>query len=80
MLTLKTTRAQTPSDLQAWGAACRRSIWEEEVREILGKHVGGRGGERVRTIHRHLIIDAVGDSLEVDLVVGRHHAESLLDA
>jgi hypothetical protein len=67
------------------GAACRGSIWEEEVREVLGKHIGDRGGERVRTIHRRLVVDAVGDdlargdSLEVDLVVRRYHAESLLD-
>jgi hypothetical protein len=37
-------------------------------------------------VHRHLVLDADrddiarGDSLEVDLVVGRHHAKGLLDA
>jgi hypothetical protein len=37
-------------------------------------------------VHHHLILDAdrdditQGDGLEVDLVVGRHHAKILLDA
>jgi hypothetical protein len=59
---------------------------EEEVREVLGKHVGGGGGERVCTIHCRLVVDAFrydvarGNSLEVDLIVQRHHAKSLLDA
>jgi hypothetical protein len=60
-------------------------LWEEEVREVLSKDVSSRSGERVRAVHRHLIIDADGDDvarrdgLKVDLVVGSHHAESLLD-
>jgi hypothetical protein len=29
------------------GAACRGSVREEEVREVLGEHVGSRSGERV---------------------------------
>jgi hypothetical protein len=67
------------------GAACRGSIREEEVREVLSKDVGSRSGERVRAVHRHLVVNADGDDvargdgLEVDLVVGSHHAESLLD-
>jgi hypothetical protein len=65
------------------GAACRGSVWEEEVREVLGEDVGSRSGERVRTVHRHLVVNrddvAHRDGLEVDLVVGSHHAESLLD-
>jgi hypothetical protein len=62
------------------------SIGEEKIHEVLGKHVDSRGGERVHTIHRRLVINAFGDDvargdgLEVDLVVRRHHAESLLDA
>jgi hypothetical protein len=68
------------------GATCRGSVWEEEVRKVLGEDVGGRSSERVRTVHRHLVIDAdgndvaYGNGLEVDLVVGSHHAEGLLDA
>jgi hypothetical protein len=57
------------------GIARRGNIGEEEVREVLGKHVGGGGGERVCTIHRRLVVNAFeddvarGDSLEVNLVV-----------
>jgi hypothetical protein len=42
--------------------------------------------KRVRTVHRHLVVDADGNDvargndLEVNLVVGDHHAEGLLDA
>jgi hypothetical protein len=67
------------------GATCRGSVRKEEVREVLGEDVGSRSGERVRAVHRHLVVDADrddvarGDGLEVDLVVGGHHAESLLD-
>jgi hypothetical protein len=48
--------------------------------------VGGRSSECVRTVHRHFVVDADrdaiarGDGLEVDLVVGNHHTEGLLDA
>jgi hypothetical protein len=64
------------------GAASHRSVREEEVHEIFREDVGGRSSERIRTVHRHLIIDtdrndiARGNGLEVDLVVGRHHAEA----
>jgi hypothetical protein len=67
------------------GATSRRGVREEEVHEISGEDVGGRRSERVRTVHRHLVVDtdrgdvARGDGLEVDLVVGSHHAEGLLD-
>jgi hypothetical protein len=60
------------------GAASRRSVREEDV--------SGRSSERVRTVHHHLVVDADGNNvahgngLEVDLVVGDHHAERLLDA
>jgi hypothetical protein len=52
---------------------------------ILNKDVGSRSGERVRAVHRHLVVDADKDDvarrdgLEVNLVVGSHYAESLLD-
>jgi hypothetical protein len=68
------------------GATSRRSVQKEEVHEVLGKDVSGRRSERVRTVHRHLIVDtdrndvAHGNGLEVDLVVGDHHTEGLLDA
>jgi hypothetical protein len=68
------------------GATCRGSVREEEVREVLGEDVGGRSSKRVRMVHRHLVVDADendvarGNGLEVDLVVGDHHAEGLLDA
>jgi hypothetical protein len=67
------------------GAACRGSVREEEVREVLGEDVGSRSGERVRAVDHHLVVDAnrddiaPGDGLEFDLVVGGHHAESLLN-
>jgi hypothetical protein len=67
------------------GAACRGSVWEEKVHEVLGEDVGRRSGERVRTGHRHLVIDADKndiarrDGLKVNLVVGSHNAEGLLD-
>jgi hypothetical protein len=66
-------------------AASRGSVREEEVHEVLGEDVGGRSGERVHAVHRHLIVDADGediahgDGLKIDLVVGTHHAEGLLD-
>jgi hypothetical protein len=62
------------------GAAYRRSVQEEEVREVLGEDVGSRSGERVRAVHHHLVVDtdrddvARRDGFEVDLVVGSHHA------
>jgi hypothetical protein len=68
------------------GATSRRGVREEEVHEIFGDDVGGRSSKHVRMVHRHLVIDADrdniarGDSLEVDLLVGRHHAKGLLDA
>jgi hypothetical protein len=68
------------------GATCWGSVREEEVREVFGEDVGGRSSKRVRTVHRHLIVDtdgidvARGNGLEVDLLVGHHHAEGLLDA
>jgi hypothetical protein len=68
--------------LPAAGASGNRKF----VNEVLGEHIGGGGGERVRTVHRHFVLDADrddvarGDSLEVDLVVRRHHAKGLLDA
>jgi hypothetical protein len=67
-------------------ATLRGSVWEQEVGEVLGEHVGGGSGKRIYTIHRHLVLDADrddvarGHGLEVDLVVGRHHAKGLLDA
>jgi hypothetical protein len=67
-------------------AARHKSIWEQEVGEVLGEHIGGGGGVRICTSHFHLIFNADRDdvargySLEVDLVVGRHHAKGLLDA
>jgi hypothetical protein len=66
--------------------AGRGSVWEQEVCEVLYEHIGSGGGEHVPTVHRHLVLDtgpddvARGDSLEVDLVVRRHHAKGLLDA
>jgi hypothetical protein len=67
-------------------ATCHGSVGEQEVGEVLGEHIGGGGGERICTVHHHLILDADRDdlargySLEVNLVVGRHHAKGLLDA
>jgi hypothetical protein len=66
-------------------AASRRGVREEEVREVLGKDVGGRSCKSVRAVHRHLVVDtdgndvARGDGLEVDLIVRHHHAKRLLD-
>jgi hypothetical protein len=68
------------------GAANRGSVWEEEVHEIFGEDVGGRSSERVCTVHRHLVVDTNrndvprGNGLVVDLVVGRQHAEDILNA
>jgi hypothetical protein len=67
-------------------AARRGSIWEQEVSEGLDEHISDGGGERICTVHRHLFFNADRDDvargygLEVDLVVGRHHAKGLLDA
>jgi hypothetical protein len=67
------------------GGACQGSVREEEVHEVLGEDVGSRSGERVCTVHHHHVVDtdrndiARRDDLEVDLVVGSHHAEGLLD-
>jgi hypothetical protein len=67
------------------GAASRGSVREEEIHEVFGKDVGGRSSERVHVVHRHLVVDADGDDiargdgLEIDLVVGSHQAEGLLD-
>jgi hypothetical protein len=64
---------------------CRGSVWEQEVGEVLGEHIGGGGSERICTVHRYLILDtdrhdvARAYDLEVDLVVGCHHAKGLLD-
>jgi hypothetical protein len=66
-------------------ATSRGSVREEEVHEVLGEDVSGNSSERVRTVHRRLTVNADGDNiarrdgLEVDLVVGSHHAEGLLD-
>jgi hypothetical protein len=79
---IKGTNAQWSSVL---GGASRGSVREEEIHEIFGEDVGGRSSERVRTVHRHLVIDtdrndvARGNGLEVDLVVGIHHAEGFLN-
>jgi hypothetical protein len=62
------------------------SIREQEVGEVLGKHVSSSGGERVCAIHCLLVFDtdrddvALGHGLEDHLVMGRHHVEGLLDA
>jgi hypothetical protein len=62
-----------------------RSVREQEGHEVLGKRVSNRSGERVRVIHRLLILDADRDDLagghclEVHLVMGPHHAEGLPD-
>jgi hypothetical protein len=39
-----------------------RSVGEQEVHEVLGERVSSKGGERVRTIHRLLILDADRDA------------------
>jgi hypothetical protein len=68
------------------GAACRGSVRKEDVHEVLGEDVGSRSGERVRTVHHLLIVDAdrndvaCGNGLEVDLVVGGHHAKGFLNS
>jgi hypothetical protein len=62
------------------------SVWKQEVDEVLDEHIDGGSGERICAIHRLLVFNADrddiarGHDLEVDLVVGRHHAEGLLDA
>jgi hypothetical protein len=72
--------------LSGLGAAGRSCIRKQEVYEVFGEDVGGRSSERVRTVHRHFVVNAdgddiaCGDDLKVDLVVGNHHAEGLLDA
>jgi hypothetical protein len=66
------------------GAASWESVRKEEVHEVLGKDVSGRSSERIRMVHRHLIVDAEGNDiargngLKVDLVVGGHHAKGFL--
>jgi hypothetical protein len=66
-------------------ATSRGSVREEEIHEVFGEDVGGRSGERVHTVHRHLVVDAERDNiarrdgLEIDLVVGSHHAEGFLN-
>jgi hypothetical protein len=40
--------------------AGRESIREQEIYEVLGEDVGSRGGERVHTVHRHLVVDTDG--------------------
>jgi hypothetical protein len=79
---IKGTNAQRFSGLRA---ASRGSVREEEVHEVFGEDVGGRSGERVHVVHRHLVVDtdrddiARGDGLEVDLLMRSHHAEGFLD-
>jgi hypothetical protein len=61
-------------------------VREEELLEGFGERSGGVGGERIHTLHRYLVLDTLGNDvalhqrLEVDLVVGPHHSEGLLDA
>jgi hypothetical protein len=62
------------------------SVREEELLEGFGERPGGVSGERIHTLHRHLVLDTLGDDvalrqrLEVYLVVGPDHSEGLLDA
>jgi hypothetical protein len=66
-------------------ATSRGSVWEEEIHEVFGEDFGGRSGECVHAVHRHLIVDADrediarGNGLEVDLVMRSHHTEGFLD-
>jgi hypothetical protein len=75
---IKGTNAQWFSGLRA---ASRGSVREEEIHEVFGRDVGGRSGERVHTVHRHLVVDADrddvarGNGLEVDLLMRIHHVE-----
>jgi hypothetical protein len=52
-------------------------VREEELLEGFDERPGGVGGERIHTLHRHLVLDALRNDvalcqrLEVDLVVGR---------
>jgi hypothetical protein len=77
MLTLKTIRAQMPV-IFSLGVACRGSIREQEVREVLDEDVGSRSGEHVRAVYHLLFVDADRDNVarrdgfEVDLIVGGH--------
>jgi hypothetical protein len=38
-------------------------IWEQEVGEVLGKHVGSGGGERISAVHRLLVFDTDRDEV-----------------
>jgi hypothetical protein len=66
--------------------AGRGSIREQEICEVLREDVGSRGGECVRTVHRHLVVNTDGDNVacrdgfQVDLIVGGHHTKRLLNA
>jgi hypothetical protein len=61
-------------------------VWEQEFYKGFGERLGGVSSQRVHTLHRHLVLDALGDNLalrhgfEVDLVMRPHHSEILLDA
>jgi hypothetical protein len=62
-LTLKQKKgldAQWSSGLRVAGA---RNVWEQEVGEVLGKHISSSGGERVRAIHRLLVFDTDRDDV-----------------
>jgi hypothetical protein len=39
------------------------SVWEQEVGEVLGKHISSSGSERVCAIHRLLVFDADRDDI-----------------
>jgi hypothetical protein len=68
------------------GGACRGSVREEEVHEVLGEDVDSWSGVRVRMVHRLLVVDAdkndvaCGNGLDVDLVVGGHHTKGFLNS
>jgi hypothetical protein len=39
------------------------SIWNQEVGEVPGEHIGGGSGERICMIHRLLVFDADRDDV-----------------
>jgi hypothetical protein len=56
----------TARSLLGLEGAGRRSVWEQDLHEVVGKDVSGRGGKRVQSVHLDLstvIVETLGDDV-----------------